>query len=200
MVPQLLSSFLFFICGFHLQGYTNMESLLHSLILGSKVKMSKLLSLPLEILKQNPIQCWVLCMVWICQCDLCCGVRELYYCVSREGFVSLLVCCDFCDGSVKCGETELSYFYRLRTNKEGTGGGLRYSPLPGDHSVPTPSPVHPRHHALQQTNGTHSLPPPLLLSFLYLVSNTYYSILWVLFNKAPVRWLCCNVVGSTIRI
>lgn len=178
-----------------------MESLLHSLILDSKVKMTKLLSLPLEILKPNPIQCWVLCMVCTCQCDMCCCVRELYYCVSREGFVSLVVCCDFCDGSMKCGEARLSYFYRLRTNKEGTGGGgLRYSPLPGDHSVPTPSPVHPRHHALQQTNGTLSHPPPLFLSFLYLVSDTNYSILWILFHETPVRYLCCNVLGSTIKV
>ncbi|KAK4288669.1 hypothetical protein Pmani_038312 [Petrolisthes manimaculis] len=53
---------------------------------------------------------------------------------------------------------------RLRTNKEGTGSGrLRYSPLPGDPFVLTPSPVHPRHQALQQTNGgSRAIPiPPL---------------------------------------
>ncbi|KAK7032122.1 hypothetical protein SK128_020742, partial [Halocaridina rubra] len=44
-----------------------------------------------------------------------------------------------------------------RTNKEGTsGGGLRYSPVHADHSVLAPTPVHPRHHALQHANGIYT--------------------------------------------
>ncbi|XP_069999151.1 protein FAM117B isoform X3 [Penaeus vannamei] len=56
-----------------------------------------------------------------------------------------------------------------RTNKEGTsGGGLRYSPVHADHSVLAPTPIHPRHHALQHANGGSraisipQLPKPLL--------------------------------------
>ncbi|XP_071531018.1 glucocorticoid-induced transcript 1 protein-like isoform X3 [Panulirus ornatus] len=51
-----------------------------------------------------------------------------------------------------------------RTNKEGTtGGGQRYSPIQADHSVLAPTPVHPRHHALQHTNGgSRAIPIPQL--------------------------------------
>lgn len=53
-------------------------------------------------------------------------------------------------------------FARLqRTNKEGTsGGGLRYSPVHADHSVLAPTPIHPRHHALQHANGMDYLSEP----------------------------------------
>lgn len=51
-----------------------------------------------------------------------------------------------------------------RTNKEGTsggGGGLRYSPVHADHSVLAPTPIHPRHHALQHANGgSRAIPIP----------------------------------------
>ncbi|XP_042227629.1 glucocorticoid-induced transcript 1 protein-like isoform X2 [Homarus americanus] len=51
-----------------------------------------------------------------------------------------------------------------RTNKEGTaGGGLRYSPVHADHSVLAPTPIHPRHHPLQHTNGgSRAIPIPQL--------------------------------------
>ncbi|XP_069160966.1 glucocorticoid-induced transcript 1 protein isoform X2 [Procambarus clarkii] len=51
-----------------------------------------------------------------------------------------------------------------RTNKEGTvSSGLRYSPVHADHSVLAPTPVHPRHHALQHANGgSRSIPIPQL--------------------------------------
>ncbi|CAL4090894.1 unnamed protein product, partial [Meganyctiphanes norvegica] len=46
-----------------------------------------------------------------------------------------------------------------RTNKESGGSAVRYSPVHGDHSVLAPTPIHPRHQALQTSNGNSRAVP-----------------------------------------
>lgn len=101
--------------------------------------------------------------------------------VKREGFLSLVM------GVWSVVRLDCRTFTDCAPTRKGPV-------VVGSATVPyqviTPSPPH-----LQFTPDTmpsskqmvlFSLPPPLLPSFLYLVSNTIYSIVWVLFKKTPV--------------